>query len=195
MVTIAIQAGGKSTRMGRDKAHIQLRGKPLIEHVLSRVQDLGDEVILTTNKPDRLAYLGLKMASDASPVGGALQGLRTALDAASHPRVLVVACDMPFLRRPLLEYLLERSQQDVDVVVPKNGRYYEPLHAVYQTRVLPEIEASLAAERFRLDSFFPRVDVLPVGDSELDEFDPQRLSFFNVNTPEDLERAREIAAE
>ena len=180
--------------MGRDKSLIQLAGKPLIEHVLSGVQGLGDETIITTNKPDRLAYLGLRMASDQSPVGGALQGLRTALKAASHPRVLVVACDMPFLRRPLLEHLLHLSGEDVDVVVPKNGRFYEPLHAVYQRRVLPEIESSLAAEKFRLDSFFPRVEVLAVADSELDRLDPQRLSFFNVNTPEDLERARALAA-
>lgn len=194
MVTVAIQAGGKSSRMGRDKSLINLDGRPLIEHVLSRVKGLGDEIIITTNKPDRLASLGLRMVSDQSPIGGALQGLRTALEAASHPRVLVVACDMPFLRRPLLEYLLQRSGEDVDVVVPKNGRFYEPLHAVYRRRVLPEIEASLAAEKFRLDSFFPRVDVLSVADSELDRLDPERLSFFNVNTPEDLERARDIAA-
>jgi molybdopterin-guanine dinucleotide biosynthesis protein A len=195
MVTVAIQAGGKSSRMGRDKALIRLAGRPLIEHVLSQVQGLGEETIITTNTPDRLAYLGLRMASDQSPVGGALQGLRTALRAASHPRVLVVACDMPFLRRPLLEHLLHLSQEDADVVVPKNGRFYEPLHAVYQTRVLPEIEASLEAGRFRLDSFFPRVDVLPVVGSDLDRLDPQRRSFFNVNTPEDLERARAIAVE
>lgn len=182
--------------MGRDKTLLPLAGRPLIEHVISTVEDLGDELIITTNKPESLAYLGLKMASDQAPTGGALQGLRTALGAAEHPQVLVVACDMPFLDRPLLEHLLDRFGEGVDVVVPRNGRYFEPLHAVYRRRtVLAEIDASLAAKTFRLDSFFPRVNVLPIEDDELDRFDPKRLSFFNVNTPEDLQRAKEALGE
>jgi molybdopterin-guanine dinucleotide biosynthesis protein A len=196
MVTVAIQAGGESSRMGRDKALLPLAGKPLIEHVLSKVADLGDELIITSNRPESLAYLGVKIASDRAPDGGTLQGLRTALAAATHPRVLVVACDMPFLNRPLLEYLLDRSREGVDVVVPKHGRYYEPLHAVYRRRVvLPEINASLAAGILRLNNLLPRVNVLAIGNEELDCFDPQRLSFFNINTPQDLQRAKELLGE
>jgi molybdopterin-guanine dinucleotide biosynthesis protein A len=193
MVTVVIQAGGKSSRMGQDKALLSLAGRPLIERVISTVTDLGDELIITTNKPESLAYLGIRMASDQAPGGGALQGLRTALDAASYPQVLVVACDMPFLNGDLLRHLLDRFEEGVDAVVPRNGGYYEPLHAVYRRRtVLPEVDASLAAKTFRLDSFFPRINILPIEDEELDRFDPQRRSFININTPEDLERAAAI---
>ncbi len=182
--------------MGQDKALLSLAGKPLIERVISTVADLGDELIITTNKPESLAYLGIRMASDRTPSGGALQGLRTALDAASHPQVLVVACDMPFLNGDLLRHLLDRIQEGVDAVVPRNGGYYEPLHAVYRRpTVLPEVEASLAAKIFRLDSFFPRIHILPIEGKELDRFDPQRRSFVNINTLEDLERAAETIEE
>ena len=107
MLTVALQAGGTSRRMGHDKAQVLLDGRPLITHVLERAAPLADEVMVTTNAPQEYAFLGgVRLAPDAQPGAGALAGLRTALRAASHEHVLVLACDLPFLCVPLLEHLL-----------------------------------------------------------------------------------------
>ena len=99
MATAVIQAGGRSSRMGRDKALVPLNGVPLIEYVLEGVQDLVDEVLITTNHSQGLRYLNLPLVADRHPGAGALHGLLTALEAAQHDHVLVLACDMPFVDR------------------------------------------------------------------------------------------------
>jgi len=180
--------------MGRDKGLILLRGQPMIRHILDRVVDLGDEVLVTTNRPEDYAFLGVRLAPDEKPDGGALSGLRTALLAAHGDKVLVLGCDMPFVSRPLLSHLIELSSQ-ADLVVPKAGGYYEPMHAVYDRRCLAEIEASLEAGDMKMTSFFPRVHLLTVEDHDLDLLDPERLSFFNINTPEDLAQAERMLSE
>ncbi len=191
MVTVAIQAGGQSRRMGRDKGLVSLAGRPLIRHVIERVADLGDEVLITTNQPAAYDFLGLPMASDPVPGAGSLPGLHTALQAARAEIVVVLACDMPFVSRPLLEHMLTLTSQ-ADIVIPLRDAGYEPLHAVYLKKCLPAIESALAAGDKRMISFFPQMRVRAVGTDELARIDPTGLSFFNVNTPEDLERAEQL---
>ena len=194
MLTVAIQAGGQSRRMGRDKGLVLLRGQPMIRHLLDRVADLGDEVLVTTNSPEDYAFLGVRLAPDEQPGAGALNGLQTALLAARGDKVLVLGCDMPFVSRPLLSHLIELSPQ-ADLVVPRPGGYYEPMHAVYDRRCLAEIEVSLEAGDMRMTSFYPRIHVLAVEDPDLDLLDPGRMSFFNINTPEDLAQAERMLRE
>lgn len=194
MLTVAIQAGGQSQRMGRDKGLVLLHGRPLVRHLLDRVADLGDEVLITTNQPADYAFLGIRLVSDEAPGAGALSGLRTALRAAHGNKVLVLACDMPFVSRPLLIRLIELAPQ-ADVVIPRPGGEYEPMHAIYDKSCLPEIESSLAAGDRRMISFFPRVQVLTVEDDILGRLDPGRRSFFNINTPDDLEQAERMYGE
>lgn len=188
MITVAVQAGGRSRRMGRDKGLVPLAGRPLIAHLLERVAGLGDEVLITTNRPADYAFLGVRTAADAEPGAGALTGLQTALAAARGETVLVLACDMPFVSRPLLEHLLSLAPQG-DVVVPRRDGEFEPVHAVYARGCLPAVEQALALGRRRMISFFERVTVLPVDEPVLERFDPLGLSFFNVNTPAELARA------
>jgi molybdopterin-guanine dinucleotide biosynthesis protein A len=114
---IVINAGGKSTRMGTDKALLNLGGKPLIEHILEQTLGLGDQIIVT-NTPDRYAYLGLPMATDILPDKGALGGLYTCLQAATRPYALVLACDMPLVNRSFLEYMMALASQ-FEAVVPR----------------------------------------------------------------------------
>ena len=193
MVTIAIQAGGVSTRMGRDKALVALAGKPLVVHVLERVSSLGDEILLTTNRPEEYHFLGMPLITDPVPGAGSLAGLQTALRAAHGQIVIVLACDMPFVSRPLLEHMLSLARQ-AEVVIPSRKGEYEPLQAVYSRECLPAIEAALAAGERRMISFLPRVRVLPIEEAILTRYDPQGLSFFNVNTPQDLAEAERIWA-
>lgn len=192
MLTVAVQAGGRSSRMGTHKGLLPLAGVPLIERVLHGLKGLPGEIVITTDRPAAYAYLGLRMASDAGE--GALHGLRTALQAARGELVLVLACDMPFLCRPLLESMV-RQADSADVVVPRWDGEYEPLHAVYRRTCLPAVERALAHGDRRMVSFFPAVQLQVVEQVEIAEFDPQGMSFFNVNTLEDLRRAEQILAQ
>ena len=185
MLTISIQAGEQSHRMGTDKALVQLGGKPLIEHILARVQGLGDDVLITSNHPEGLAYLGIPLVRDPIPGAGALAGLHTALNAAQGDRVLVLACDMPFVNRQLIEYMIGLAPS-ADVVVPQYAGYFEPMHAIYSEECLPAIESSLSNGQTRVVSFYDEVQVRTIDETEIARFDPLGRSFFNINTPEDL---------
>jgi len=192
MITIAVQAGGKSSRMGEDKALIRLAGIPLIERVLARIDGLADAILITTNRPETLAHLNLRMVGDEIPGAGALHGLQTALNAARGEVVLILSCDTPFVSRELLEHLLNRAHE-ADVIVPKNDDNYEPLQAVYnRARCLPAVKAAIISGERRMVSFYPQVHVLPIEESAFSKLDPSGLSFFNVNTAEDLERAEQL---
>lgn len=168
-----------------------LAGKPLIEHVLQRVEGLGDELMITTNRPEAYAHLGARLVSDRISGAGPLGGLQTALRAAIAETVLVVACDMPFVERGLLEHMLGLTS-GADVVIPRRGGFYEPLQAVYARRCLPAVEKALDAGKQRVVSFFPEVRVFTVEGATLDRLDPDGLSFFNINSPEDFKKAEAL---
>jgi len=191
MLSIAIQAGGQSSRMGQDKALVHLMGKPLIEHVLDRISGLGDEILITTNRPQDYDYLGFRTAQDSTPGSGALAGLKTALQAAQGEKILVLACDLPFVNKDLLKHIISRSDQ-ADVTVPFRGGEYEPFLAIYAKTCLSAIEESLKAGKMRMISFYPLVKVLALDEREITRFDPRGLSFFNINTPDELAKAESM---
>ncbi len=153
MISVAIQAGGKSRRMGEDKALVPLAGISLIEHVLARVSGLGEDVFITTNNPEPLKYLGVRLVQDTVPGAGALNGLQTALEAARGDPVVVAACDLPFTNQALLEYMLQRMNC-FDVVVPFIEGFYEPMHAVYAKSCLPAVRLVLGQGKKRSSASF-----------------------------------------
>ena len=187
-VTVAIMAGGQSSRMGTDKSFVLFNGRPMIEIVQEKVAELGAETLLITNKPDDYARLNLPMVGDILPDHGPLGGIYTAVHAASHPHVLVVACDMPWLNRPLLEYMIT-LRETADVIVPRWEKYPEPLHAIYSKTCQPAIEAKLKAKRLKITGFFGQVNVRFVERTEIEKFDGNGRSFANINSPEDLGKA------
>jgi molybdenum cofactor guanylyltransferase len=193
MISVAIQAGGQSGRMKRDKALVPLAGRPLITHVLERAAPLGDDVFVTTNSPEDYAFLGLRLVPDEQPGAGALEGLRTALRAARHELVLVLACDLPFVCVPLLEHMLRLASQ-ADAVIPRWHGELEPLHAVYRRTCLPAVDRALAQGRLRMIRFLPAIRPTILEEDRVAAFDPQGLTFFNINTPEDLRSAERILA-
>jgi molybdopterin-guanine dinucleotide biosynthesis protein A len=197
MITLAIQAGGESRRMGGDKALQPFLGRPLILRVVERSAGLADEIIVTTNRPADYAFLGLRCVPDLVPGRGPLGGLYTALRAAGQPLVAVAACDMPFASRTLFEYerdlLLETG---ADVVIPSASAGLEPLHAVYRRETcLPPIAAALAAGAWKLVAFHPQVKVRVLTPAETARYDPQGLAFLNLNTPEEFRQAESLASE
>lgn len=195
MLSTAIQAGGLSSRMGEDKALLRLAGVPLIEHVLEQVQGLTDDLFITTNNPEELAYLHTRLVSDPIPGEGALRGLHTALAAARGDRVLVLACDMPFVKQDFLAYLVN-VQPSGDVLIPQFHGLFEPMHAIYRKATcLRAIEGALASGEKKLTSYFKDVQVVTVEDEVIQHYDPDGWSFFNINTPENLQLAEEVYAE
>ena len=186
-VSAAIMAGGKSTRMGQDKAWIELDGEPLIKRVADVLAQVADEVIIVANDP-RYAALGLRVVPDRFPDGGALGGIATGVGAAAFDRVLVAACDMPFLSVEVWRVLLDH-RHDGDVVIPKIGNELETLHALYAKSCVAAMERALSAGRMRVISFFDEVRVHTIDERELRIADPTLRSFTNVNTPEELAAA------
>ena len=191
-LTVAINAGGKSSRMGTDKSFVPLLGKPMIEHVLERVSDLGQlETILVTNKPELYAHLGLPMFSDALPDKGSLGGIYTALLNSRGEYTLCVACDMPFLNPALLRHMIALISAETDVIVPTVDGYPEGLHAIYSQRCLEPIRRKLEADRLKIIGFYDEVRVRTLDEAQWQPFDPRGLSFRNINTPDELRDAQE----
>jgi molybdopterin-guanine dinucleotide biosynthesis protein A len=195
MLTIVIQAGGESRRMGQDKALLPFLGQPLIQRLTERLSPLADELLVTTNRPEAYQFLGLPLITDVIPGRGSLGGLYTALSAAHQPLVAVVACDMPFASPLLLQaerHLLLATGSDA--VIPQTEGGTEPFHAVYRREVcLPAIQAAIAADRWRVDAWFPQVKLRLMLPEEVRLFDPQGIAFGNVNTPQELAQAEELA--
>jgi molybdopterin-guanine dinucleotide biosynthesis protein A len=195
MLTVCIQAGGQSSRMGEDKALKPFLKRPLIQRVIERLSPIADELIVTTNRPADYAFLDLRLVSDLIPDRGALGGLYTAIASAMHPFVAVVACDMPFANARLIEGMSRLMvQQEADVVIAKSDGGYEPIHAVYRRETcLPAIETAIDADKWKVIAWFPQVNVYELSEEELNSLDPDGLAFWNVNTPEEFAEAERIA--
>ena len=195
MLTMCIQAGGQSSRMGEDKALKTFLGRPLIQRVAERVSTIADELIVTTNRPDAYTFLNLPLFPDLKSGRGALGGLYTAIASAKNPIVAVVACDMPFANASLLEAASKMLlEEGVDVVIPKSEEGYEPLHAIYRRETcLPAIDAAIEADQWKVIAWFPQVKVRVLTMDEIKHYDPSGLAFWNVNTPEEFAEAEKIA--
>lgn len=202
-LSAAILAGGQSRRMGTDKALLRLTpdSPTLVELVLAAVRTVADEVFLVAND-DRLAHLGLRTVPDAFPGAGSLGGIYSAVAGSRTTHCLIVACDMPFLSVPLLR-ALAAVPRDYDVLAPYlnvganrqggDAGVYETLHAIYSRTTLPAMHEQLVIGQYRIVGFFPQVRVQRFPEAAVRAHDPNLRSFFNVNTPERLVEARQLA--
>jgi len=190
----AILVGGKSRRYGRNKALEIFQGERLIDRQLRKVQALFPEVVVITNEPSDYLHLEVTLLRDVIPGLGPLGGIYTGLLFAQGKSVFVTACDMPFLQPAVVKHMVRLSKNN-DVVVPEKEEGLEPLHAIYSARCLPHIKKMLDSGKFQVVSFFPAIKVCRLSQKELLEFDPHGMSFFNINTPNDMDRAREMLEE
>jgi len=189
----AVLAGGDSKRMGTNKAFLKLDGKDLIEIVYEKIAALFKEVIIVTDRPGEFRHLPAILTTDFIREGdkNALRGIQAGLTVASFPACFVVACDMPFLSLPLIHYMSSFTE-DFDVVVPRVGTYYEPLFAFYNKNALGTINSHLAGKKFKIFDLFSVLKVKEISEQRIRTFDPKMLSFFNINTREDFDKAREF---
>ncbi len=196
-VTSIVLAGGKNLRLGRSKALETIDGKSLIECVIERLRPITSKVLIVTSQEQaNLPVAGeAEILVDLYPDKGPLGGIYTGLLASQSSHSLVVACDMPFLNTELLCYMIKLSC-DFEAVVPRLGEgMLEPLHAIYSKSCLSNMKTQLEHNQLGVNFFLKTVSVRYVERAECRRFDPQLLSFFNINYQSDLEQAIILAAE
>ena len=191
-MTGVVLAGGRSARMGTNKALLQFDGVRIIERLLGAIRPLFEETAIVANDAEAYADLGVPVWPDRIPGKGALGGIYTAVSRSASPRVFCIACDMPFPSQAVITYLRDQAA-GYDAVVPRTADGYHPLHAVYGKGCLPAMEAMIRDGALRVDRLFPLVRFRTVGENELRSLDPSLLSLVNVNTWEDLEAATLLA--
>ncbi len=196
MVTGAILAGGKSRRMGVNKAFLRLGNRTLIEHVIHRIQPIADEILIITNSPDEYNHLGIETKVDVIPNTGTLGGIHSALTNATNDTVVCVGCDIPFIDTNLLRYLISVLGEH-DAVIPYTcsvtGQItLQTLCAVYSKRCLPIIEKMLNAAEYRVHALKSHANVNLIIPETWKKIDPGGYSFLNINTPADFEIAQTL---
>jgi len=187
-----ILTGGKSSRMGTDKALVEFRGRTLLERALDTARRACDEVFIVGDS-EKFASYG-PVIDDVFPGCGPLAGIHAALSNSSAELHLVVAVDMPFVSGELLRFLVKvAAETHASVVVPRTSRGFQPLCAVYRRVFAAPAEEALRAGKYKIDAVFHEVDVRIIGEEELSQAGFSERMFWNVNTPEDL-RAADFSA-
>ena len=192
MVTGVILAGGKSRRMGENKAFLRLGNDTLIGHVISCLKSITDELLLITNNPDEYTHLDIEMHNDIIQNVGTLGGIHSGLTHASYRTVICVGCDNPFLNPNLLKHLVSVLENH-DAVIPLDTHdRLQTLCAVYSKRCIPIIEGMLKQSELRVHKLQENANVSSVHPEVWKSYDSEGISFFNVNTPEDYIKAQSI---
>jgi len=187
-----VLAGGRSTRMGKDKTGIRLEsGLSMVEQAAQHLAAVAHEVVVVT-----AGAIGditsVRWASDLHHGAGPLGGIYAGLRACSHDHAIVVACDMPFLNADLLRYMAGLPR-DYDVLLPSLSRGVEPLHAIYGKACLEPALALLEMGQHSILDLYGLVRTKYLEEDQIAKFDPEGLSFFNINTPDQLRQARNMS--
>ena len=194
-ISFIVLAGGKSIRLGRDKVNEIIGDKSLLQWVISGISFYNTEIIIVTAKkepvPADIGYSRIRMTGDIFPGKGSLGGIYSGVAVSESFYNFIVGCDMPFLNRSLLSYMMEISA-GFDLVLPRLGTIVEPLHAIYTKNCLVHMENLLKKGELQILKFFPDVKIRYVEKEEIERFDPRLLSFFNINTEEQLNKAKEM---
>ena len=185
-----ILAGGRSRRMGENKALLLIDGQRIIDRVAGVLCGIFQEVMIVGVGPESCPFSRLPCVPDIRPGCGSLGGIFTGLSASLFPRAFFVACDMPFLRVELIRYLIS-IDPEADVVIPGTEEGMQPLHAVYSRRCIPHIKELLDQQNYKIIDFFSKVRVRDVKENELRQHGWKSNTFFNINTKTDLALALE----
>ncbi len=183
-----ILAGGRSSRMGRPKALLLFDGEPLIVHIVRTLRRLFDEAVVVAAADQELPPLAVTLVRDEVADQGPVGGIHYGLKAASKEVAFVTSCDAPFLNLSLISHLVSRIS-NYDVVVPYWQNRFQPLHAAYRRSVLPHLQEQLERSELRPVFLYEKVRTCKLDEDEIRRFDPEGLSFLNMNTPQDYEAA------
>ena len=190
-MTGLIMAGGKSRRLGQDKRFLILGGKSCLQRVLDVYKVLFEEIVIVADEKDPFQSLGVRVVEDMIPGKATLGGLYTGLHHAGSDRVFAVAVDMPSLSIEAIRIVLEQAGK-ADIVIPDLNGKLQPMHAAYSKACLPYLKKLVDASRLKVQELcaIPELSVHRIPQSVFERVDPDLRSFFNINTPEDLARAR-----
>lgn len=180
-----ILSGGKSIRMGENKAFIDIDGVPIIHRIHNLFKELFQEIIIVTNQKELFSNFESKIYSDLFPNKGALGGLYTGIFFSTFNFSFCVACDMPYIKKSLVQYLLNHIKDD-DVIVPQTKDGLQPLHAIYSKNCLGPIKKVIEQGKYKIIDIYDMVKVKIINEKDFISLDPLRESFINVNTPIEL---------
>lgn len=194
-MTAIILAGGKSSRMGADKAFLKIGNQPLIKSQIGLLRKIFKKIIIVTNSlPKYRGYKGIKIIPDIIPHRGPLGGIYSGLVASSSTYNFVVACDMPFINASLIRYMI-KNRDNYDVLIPRVDKKYHPLFGVYSKNCIPIMEKTISKDKLNVSSIFPKVKTGFISRQEIERFDKLLLSLVNINTKEDLAKIKEMERE
>ena len=193
--TGVILAGGKNSRFsGKNKALVHIGGKRILDRIYEVFTILFDKIILVTNDPVQYMEWDFDIVTDIFPIRSSLTGIHTGLFYMTTPHAFFAACDIPFIKKELIEILLDSVEPSIDIVIPETSKGLEPLCSVYSKRCLKPIEEQLEKQSLKIERMFQKVRVKKISEDILRTIDQDLLSFSNINTPDDLARAKQAAS-
>ena len=192
-MALIILAGGRGTRIGEvNKALLPIGNQSIFEVIINKVSPLFDEIIVVAKEVEPFLKYSVTVISDEYPGCGPISGIHAGLKASIDQYNLVLACDLPLIKVELIDYLLKNASKDV--TIPQIGGYLEPLVAIYAKRILPLVEDFIQKGKFKVVDLFDRLNINIVSESLVRQFDPELVSFVNVNSPIDYHNVLKIFA-
>lgn len=187
-------AGGKNSRFsGKNKALVRIGEKRILDRIYEVFSILFDKIILVTNDPLQYMEWDFDIVTDIFPIRSSLTGIHTGLFYLTTPYAFFVACDIPFIKKELIEILLDSVEPSIDIVIPETSKGVEPLCSVYSKRCFKPIEEQLEKKSLKIQRVFQKVRVKKISEDILRTIDPDLVSLSNINTPDDLARAKQAA--
>ncbi|MEA2061608.1 MAG: molybdenum cofactor guanylyltransferase [Thermodesulfobacteriota bacterium] len=185
-----ILAGGKNSRLpGIKKAFHKINGKMIIDIIIEKLSTLLNEIIIVTNDPCDFSEQDSLLATDILPCGCSLAGIHAGMFYAAKNNIFVAACDTPFLKIEIVEKIISHISPAHDIIIPETCDGIEPLCAVYSKKCLPAVQTNLNKNIFMIKKIFKKNRTLKIPVHEIKKIDPEMISFFNINTPCDLDKA------
>jgi molybdopterin-guanine dinucleotide biosynthesis protein A len=180
---------------GENKAFLSVGGETIMDRLYRTFTGLFDEILIVTNEPLRYLSWDAMIVTDIFPIRSSLTGIHSGLLHTSTPHAFVAACDTPFLKEALIRELLGELEPNLDVVIPVTEDGHQPLCAIYSKRCLKPIERQLKDEVLKILKFFSKVKVKRIPGEQIKSADPHLVSFFNINTPEELVASDKMLAD
>lgn len=189
-MTGIILAGGENKRFdGQPKAFLPINGETIFAHIMQTFSELFADILVVTNNPVPFLEWNVRIVKDIYDKRSSLTGIHAGLFYTRTSHAFITACDTPFLHPRLIEKIIQLAQPRHDVIIPRTQAGFEPLCAAYAKRCLPMIQHQMNQDRIKIQAFFNKARLKEISEKVLREIDPELLSFFNINTREDLERA------
>ena len=192
-VSCIILAGGENSRIGREKAFLKIGERTFIEEQVSSLKKIFDEIIIVTNNRRNFKDMDVKVVTDIVPHSGPMGGLFTGLAVSSNIHCFVIGCDMPLINLELIKFMIDEIKEN-DIVIPLSSKGKETLFAIYSINCLETIKRQIELKNLKLINILKYHKVRYTSQKEIETYDPEGFSFFNVNSPKDYEEVLRLWA-